>query len=728
MVAGLLATVFGLLLAIVAVLAVSATESRELNADLSKALADAKTAQSDLRDTLWQARVAEANASRWSNRGGRRFEALAAIGEAAEIRYDPILRDEAVSSLSLADVAPDRTILAPGWTSLPDRIDFTPDLEHFVRPDATGLSVRRTSDDVQVAHLPRGDRIPIVCRFSPDGRRLAVRYEQGKPQFQVWDWRAVRVAYELPDGVPERAFDFSPDGRTLAVVHHKAFRFVDLTTEPRTTPQPIPGTAVVVRFDPTGKRAAVTAMGDDKVRIFEAATGTELPPLQAKPDSFGLAWSPDGNTLAVGLWADVLVFHPAESTRPVASLTGRPSGHHDLVWHPAGKVLAGHSTSGLTTVWDTATRRQLLELEGHANRFSGDGNALSFRGGGRIGIWKVATGAEAAALGAIGLRLEASFATFLDRWDLLATSGPGGIHLWDLTTQDVLGQLPVRPTFGVRLDPVGPALVVAESNRVARWPIHEEPAAGGVRLTVGPPLPVPLGPPQKNPYSIALSGDGTRGVVSYANSNTIVVTGRDGEPQPLTFHPQTRFVDVSRDGRRLAVGRYEASGFGVWDLPTGKLTTLYRDGGGPVAFSPGGRTLATCEGVQLTLWDADTGTQIWAVPRPDTVGGMAVAFSPDGSVLAYTHDRTRVRLIDPVTREVFATLTPTPAPVGVVGLTFSADGSRLAIASGTDGVRVWDLAAIRRQLRPLGLDWKLPVLTPSPPASKVVEVRVSTAP
>ncbi len=117
-----------------------------------------------------------------------------------------------------------------------------------------------------------------------------------------------------------------------------------------------------------------------------------------------------------------------------------------------------------------------------------------------------------------------------------------------------------------------------------------------------------------------------------------------------------------------------------WDLEL--------DGDGCVAFSPGGRTLATAAADRVKVHDAVTGKQFL------TLGGhggriVAVAFSPDGRTLAAAGTDASVRLwhLDSG-REVraFAGLADVPG-----GLAFHADGRLLAAGSGR-AVLVWETA------------------------------------
>jgi WD40 repeat protein len=66
---------------------------------------------------------------------------------------------------------------------------------------------------------------------------------------------------------------------------------------------------------------------------------------------------------------------------------------------------------------------------------------------------------------------------------------------------------------------------------------------------------------------------------------------------------------------------------------------------------------------------------------------FAVAFSPDGTLLATASGDNTARLWDPVTGECVRTLTGHPEPVFAVA--FSPDGTLLATASGDKTTRLW---------------------------------------
>jgi WD40 repeat protein len=87
----------------------------------------------------------------------------------------------------------------------------------------------------------------------------------------------------------------------------------------------------------------------------------------------------------------------------------------------------------------------------------------------------------------------------------------------------------------------------------------------------------------------------------------------------------------------------------LWDRIThqerARLRTDLAESSGSIsaeAFAPDGRTLATCQGNTLKLWDTATGLErltLWEHTEPL----RAVAFAPDGKTLAAASDH-QVRL------------------------------------------------------------------------------------
>jgi WD40 repeat protein len=192
------------------------------------------------------------------------------------------------------------------------------------------------------------------------------------------------------------------------------------------------------------------------------------------------------------------------------------------------------------------------------------------------------------------------------------------------------------------------------------------------------------------------------------------LTGHDGPIHSVAFSPDGRLLATgSRDktvqlwaqlagpplGAQQAALPLAARAV-LYGMHCGRPSTLGAPLHSPadvraVAFSPDGNLIATGGADEtIRLWDAATRTLLGAPLTGHTDRVTSVAFFPDGNLLASAaaHDAEGpVRLWDPFTRISMGGLA-TGHTDGVWSVTFSPDGRLLATGSLDETVRLWDPA------------------------------------
>ncbi|MFJ1600284.1 WD40 repeat domain-containing protein [Streptomyces sp. NPDC088261] len=336
----------------------------------------------------------------------------------------------------------------------------------------------------------------------------------------------------------------------------------------------------------------------------------------------------------------------AATGRPRATLTGHTETVVSAAFSPDGKTLATGSYDGTVRLWDVATEEVRATLTGHTSPVT----AVAFSPDGR----SLAAGSD----------------------DTMATGSDNiSIRIWDVTASRPLATL-TEPGRGVR------ALAFSPDGRSLATGSHRPPA----------------GPRDRNRTRVRLWNVATRGLKA-----TLAADDRGfGSGSALAFSP---------DGKTLAdAGPLSTR---LWDVAAERVRTTLADDDitlDAVVFSPDGQSLATAQHEsRARLWDLRTGRARFTTPaRPSSSSESALAFSPDGALLAVGgHSLGRVFLQDAVTGETLATLTEradpgqatkgssnSAKPYNPVGsLAFSPDGTTLA-AAGTDGkVCLWDVGA-----------------------------------
>lgn len=296
----------------------------------------------------------------------------------------------------------------------------------------------------------------------------------------------------------------------------------------------------------------------------------------------------------------------------------------------------------------------------------------------------------------------------------------GQITLWDVTSGLVRATLPsqfVNPVKRIVFSPDGNTLAIVSDDSIRLWNF----VSGNIHLFLPGSTAITDLAFSPDGRTLAAADQDARVMLwdSQSGSALQVLAGHQDSANALSLipilgsHPNS--IDTlafSPDGRILATG-----GQGVrvklWDIATGQeqASLPNKIHVTDLAFSPDGKTLAAVGlDARVTLWDSQSGSalQILAshqdsvnalslIPIPGGHPGKvdALAFSPDGRVLATGGQDTRIKLWDTATGQEQASL---PSASHVTDMTFSPDGRTLASIGENGSVSLWDVSGESPQL------------------------------
>ncbi len=717
---------------LITVLAVVSTAAAVVYRNQATALSDQARSLSDERgrsdaaslDARWRAvdaYTSQARAGRFSGRVGQRFETLEAVrqamtllkglpeGHSAAERRDS-LRDLSIACMTLADLKPSGRVIHRSPDTVATAFDSHM-TRYALRFRDGSVSVRQYSDDLEVAAF----KTPLDYdlwrfNFSPDGRYLAL-VQSG---LTVWDLEQSRAVLKRA-GQIYRAVAFSPDSRRIVVGGPSEALAYDLRGGRNI--QRWPGRADFLAFRPDGAQiASVDKESTPPVcRILDGSTGRLVRTIGLRTEAENIAWSPDGTTLAVSASANMIDLWDAATSTRRATLAGHYAMGIRVAYLPAGTILASTDWAEQLRLWDSATGRHLLNLTGEGEPvITADGRIVVSRPE-HLTPYEVNPALEYRTLTHVAADPISYYRPSV-RHDgrLLAVGTNQGALIWDLAHGTELAFLPIGYAAHLMFDASGD-LITSGSMGVVRWPINLDASQG--RCDIGPSKALSLG---AGMCGIAL--DKTGAIMARADHGAAYIATQDTTRSvgPLD---DCRSVAVSPDGKWLATGNHvrchDAQVWRVADLRW--MADLPGTPGTRLEFSADGKWLMTTS-VPCRLWEVGT----WREAK--RIGDTGGCFSPDGRLIAVQDASNVIRLVETATGRTLARL---ECPdLSVVWPVFSPDGARLVITTQAGpAVHVLDLRTIRRQLAEMGLDWEAPAYSdqdpadPSVPPLRHIEIR-----
>jgi WD40 repeat protein len=624
-------------------------------------------------------------------------------------------------------------------------VAFAPDGKTLASVGSNGgIRLWDLASGKEIGHIPGpADGLGSIA-FAPDGKSLA-----GGGHGTVWVWEVGSGRETLccrGHGGFVGAVAFAGKGRFLASGANwdPLVRLWDVTTgqEVRQFGKLNCG-ALALAVSRDGQTLAATDHQHGNVCLWDVASGRLLRQLSVPAATVdGVAFAPDGQTVATVAEGNLVHLWDVATGRAL-----RAWGARRFAFSPDGKLLATGGPDATVHLWDPVTGREVRAFRVHGDNpivlaFAPDGKTLVSSAGSALQLWDVATGQPVRPWEG-HQEAVCAVAVAPDGRALATASEDRSVRLWDAATGAPLRDCDTRPDRsgpgGFYPDPIvfapdGKLLAaVRDGETVVLW---ETTTGRRVRQLKG--CSVAFAPDGK----LLACGDWRRQGGRMLQGGPVPDDGIIRLYDPATgavvrqlpdCHDPTLAVAFSPDGRALAScglsWRNAGSSEPEWpnlqaiclsDVASGRRRFAFGGPGGirNLAFSPDGKTLSAIAPGQdstIYLWETATGNERGRLPADPPI--FAVAWAPDGTVLAGGYDDGSVRLWDcSPEREIGANAraagrvhTGSPLwnwPAGreigrlaghrgrVSALAFTPDGSRLFSGSSDTTVLMWDVTGL----------------------------------
>ena len=295
--------------------------------------------------------------------------------------------------------------------------------------------------------------------------------------------------------------------------------------------------AYAVAFAPGGDRVAALSVtiGEPTglLQVWDVPTGRSVVSRVTGDRPVGLAFAPDGSSLATGEWGGAVTLYDPSDGKTLRTFSGLTGPVRGLRFTPDGRMIAGGSAEGLVILWDVASGRERMRfyrgfLPVHSLTISDDGRLLAASGGFRAGstsLWDLETGLPVPRKTLVNAREPLAFAS---GHSILAWDGwPGSsVQLIDLDQDRVLSTLPASTSRSLASSADGRFVAsggddelvtvweVATGRRVATFEEHlqsrPDPTGDNIRDLLVPIFGASILRTRNTVWSVAFSPDGAQ--------------------------------------------------------------------------------------------------------------------------------------------------------------------------------------------------------------------------
>lgn len=674
-----------------------------------------RAAAHEARAALWQTLLTQARASRHSGRAGQRFDTLAALRQAAEIRPTRELRNEAIAALALTDVRLIHTIEPPGMGVF----DAGQQRCAVIQPDWS-ISVVAVDGNRLLMRVPPPDDAFELHRHALHGDyfcRVFDRHAEPR-RLEVWSISRQALHLEVSDVPPQAGFDVSSDNARLAVSRlDRAVHILDLESGRELRRYELDRDPAYLRFDSSGRWLALFHARFADAALLDLDTGEVEGMLDGAPITWDVTWRADSSGLAACAGRQVRLWDRV-ARADLGTLTGHDLTVTNLDFSHRGDLLLSYGWDNVVNLWDMRMRRPLLSFASAPSAF-GPGDRQVSTGSYRstqfhMQLAQLAHGGELRRLVDPGFSDERAAVDgdfhpsgrFLITGTCEAAAAANGVRVFDVDSGEMLLHLPIGEAIDVRFAADGRSFLAAAEGGLQRRCISID----GPQVRIGPAEVLATG--GFRDWDISVDGRRLASIdFERPDARLTTVDLADGTVRRFPCLARALRHGVSPDGRWVAVGAWNALGAEVWDIDEGRrVATLPLAATTGLTFTPDGQWLIARDRSGLSLWRAGT----WNLVRPLPGSAVTLTFSPDRQLVAASNELGRIELFDAATWTLLADF-EIPDKLRAVSVAFSPNGRTLAAFTNRAGmIHLWDLPAIRAQLKEIGLDWPSPVTPPEP--------------